>query len=136
MFARGYLGVSFAFGGDYEASMSQLEEALRLSPRGPLVVIWHLSKGWAALCAGRFEEAVQFASQALEANPEFPDIYAILAAARGHLGQATEGGAAPDQLLQRMPALTANDGRLERPFARASDKERFLDGLRRAGLAN
>ena len=52
-FARGYLGVSYAFGGDYEAALKQLDEAIRLSPRGLLVVIWHLCKGWAALLAER-----------------------------------------------------------------------------------
>jgi tetratricopeptide (TPR) repeat protein len=35
MFARGYLGVSYGFGGDYEVALPHLEEALLLSPRGP-----------------------------------------------------------------------------------------------------
>jgi len=39
-----------------------------------------------------------------------------------------------DQLSRRMPGLTASDPRLERPFARAADRERFLTGLRKAGL--
>jgi hypothetical protein len=34
-----------------------------------------------------------------------------------------------------MPGLTvANFERLNRPFARAADRERFLTGLRKAGL--
>jgi len=41
-----------------------------------------------------------------------------------------------DQLLRRMPALTVGDERLNRPFARADDQERFLTGLRKAGLAS
>src|SRR5262249_35257239 len=83
--ARGYLGGSYAFGGDYEAALPHLEEAIRLSPRGLLVVIWHLCKGWAALLAERYEEAVEFTAHAREANPEFPDIYAVVASAYGHL---------------------------------------------------
>jgi hypothetical protein len=39
-----------------------------------------------------------------------------------------------DALLWRMPALTVGDERLSRPFVRAADRERFLTGLRRAGL--
>ena len=38
-FARGYLGVSYGFGGDYETALPHLEEAMRLSPRGLLLVI-------------------------------------------------------------------------------------------------
>jgi adenylate cyclase len=135
MFARGYLGVSCGFGGDYEAALPHLEEALRLSPRGPLVVIWRLCKGWAALTAERFEEAVEFAVQARQANPEFPDIYAVLASANGHLRRADAAREALDQLIRRMPDLTASDPRLNRPFARAADRERFLEGLRQAGMA-
>jgi adenylate cyclase len=133
-FARGYLGAAYAFGGDYDAALPHLEEAIRLSPRDPLLIIWHLCKGWAALSAERYEEAIEFTTRAAEANPEFPDIYAVLAAANGHLGRAAAAGAALDQLLRRMPALTASDGRLDRPFARASDRERFLEGLRKAGM--
>ena len=133
-FARGYLGGSYAFGGDYEAALANLEEAIRLSPRSQLLVIWHLCEGWAALTVERHEEAVVFAARAREANPEFPDIYAVLASAYGHLGNATAGMAALDQLSQRMPGLTASDERLSRPFARASDRERYLEGLRKAGI--
>jgi adenylate cyclase len=131
-FARGYLGVSYAFGGDYEAALQHLEEAIRLSPQGLLVVIWHLCKGWAALLAGRYEEAVEFTELAREANRVFPEIYAVLASAYGHLGSNTASRSALDQLLYRMPGVTPSDERLVRPFARVADRERFLEGLRKA----
>ena len=134
MFARGYLGISYAFSGDYDAALTNVEEAMRLSPRGPLLIIWHLCKGWAALLAGRDEEAVEYATQATESNPEFPDIYAVLASANGHLGKEGPARAALDQLSRRMPALTLGDERLNRPFAHAGDRERVLTGLRKAGL--
>ncbi len=134
VFARGYLGVSYGFGGDYETALPHLEQALLLSPRGPLLVIWRLCKGWAALTAEHYEEAVNFAAQASEANPEFPDIYAVLASANGHLRRAAAARTALDQLTHRMPNLTASDERLNRPFGRAADRERFLEGLRKAGM--
>jgi TolB-like protein/class 3 adenylate cyclase/Flp pilus assembly protein TadD len=133
-FARGYLGASYAFGGDYEAALPHLEEAIRLSPRGLLLVIWHISKGWAALAAERYETAVEFTERAREANPEFPDIYAVLASAYGHLGNTAAAREALHQLLHRMPGLTASDERLARPFARPADRGRFLEGLTKAGL--
>ena len=96
-FARGYFGGSYAFAGDYEAALSHLEDAIRLSPRGWLVVVWHICKGWAALLAERYQEAVEFTELAREANPEFPDIYAVLASAYGHLGNTVAARAALDQ---------------------------------------
>ncbi len=98
------------------------------------MVLYYLGMGWATFTAGRFEEAIEFAMRAAEANPEFPDIYAVLAAANGQLGRAAAARAALDQLARRMPGLTASDGRLDRPFARAVDRERFLEGLRKAGM--
>jgi uncharacterized protein YdcH (DUF465 family) len=53
-------------------------------------------------------EALNFATQAAEANPEFPDIYAVLASANGHLGRIAEAREALDQLVHRMPNLTAS----------------------------
>jgi len=132
-FARGYLGASYAFGGNYEAAVSHLDEAIRLSPRSPLLVLWHICKAWAALTAERDDEAVRFALQAREASAEFPDNYAVLASAYGHLKNSAAARAALDDLSRRMPGITARDERLNRPFARAVDQERFFDGLRKAG---
>ena len=110
------------------------DEALRLSPRDPLLLLWYLPKGWAALNAEHYEEAIEFAIRAAEAHPEFPDIYAVRAAAEGQLGRVDAGRSTLDELLRRMPGLTASDPRLDRPFGRAADRERFLEGLRKAGL--
>ena len=133
-FAHGYIGVSHAFAGERDATTLHADYAIRLSPRDPLLVIWYLCQGWAALTAERYEEAVEFAIRAAESNPEFPDIYAVRAAAEGQLGRVDAGRSTLDELLRRMPALTVGDERLNRPFSRADDRERFLTGLRKAGL--
>ena len=133
-FAHGYIGVSHAFAGERDAVLRHCDEALRLSPRDPLLLLWYLPKGWAALNAELYEEAIEFAIRAAEANPEFPDVYAVRAAAEGQLGRVDAGRSTLGELLRRMPALTVADERFNRPFARAADRERFLAGLRKAGL--
>jgi adenylate cyclase len=133
-FARGYLGVSYGFAGDYEATLPQIDEAIRLSPRDPMANIWPLVNGWAALLSGRDAEAVEFAKQASEHNREFPDNYAVLASAYGHLGNEAAARAALAEFLRRSPVTGASDERLNRPFGSEAQRERFLDGLRRAGL--
>ncbi len=90
--------------------------------------------GLGGVALGALREAVEFATQAAEANPEFPDIYMVLAAAHGHLANADAARAALDELLRCMPGLTASDERLNRPFGSAEQRERFLEGLRKAGL--
>ena len=133
-FARGFLGVSYAFAGDYDPTLSHTEEAIRLSPRDPLSVVWHLCKGWAALLSDRYQEAVEFTTEAAEANPEFPDVYVVLAAAYGHLGNAVAADQALAEFLRRTPVLTVSDERLNRPFGSPAQRERFLEGLRKAGM--
>jgi adenylate cyclase len=135
VYARGYLGVSYAFTGDYDEALSHLDEAIKLSPRDPLLIIWHLCKGWAALLSERDRDAAEFAIEAIGDNPEFPDNYAVLAAAYGHLGNPVEARRALDELLRRMPHLTLADERLNRPFGSDDERQRFLEGLRLAGLA-
>jgi hypothetical protein len=50
------------------------------------------------------------------------------------MGSLDAAHVALDELRRRMPNLTAGDERLTRPFKRAVDRARFLDGLRKAGL--
>ena len=50
-FARGYLGVAYSFGGEPDRSLAALEEAIRLSPRDFLMVIWHTASAWSQLHA-------------------------------------------------------------------------------------
>jgi len=126
--------VSHAFTGDYEPAVLHCDEAIRLSPRDPLLVIWHLCKGWAALLSEHDQEAIEFTSEAVAANAEFPDNYAVLAAAHGHLGNSAEARAALNEFMRRSPVLTATDERLNRPFGTPAQRERFLEGLRLAGL--
>ncbi len=132
--AHGYLGVVHSFSAEPEAADSCMETTIRLSPHDPLLVIWYAAPAWGALCTERFEDAVAHAKKAVSHNPDFPDTFIILASACGHTGRIDEAKAALEQFQQHLPGLTVNDPRLIRPFKRPEDQERFLDGLRKAGL--
>jgi len=132
-FARGYLGVAHAFAGDYSAALQQLEEAVRLSPRDPLLVIWHTSMGWASFTAGKYREAVEHARRGMEINPEFPDTHGVMAAGYAAVDDLAPAKAAFAQFLRRMPGLTRRDPRLVRPFKRREDSDRFVELLAKAG---
>ena len=133
-FAHGYVGVVHAFGGDPDRAIENVREAMRLSPRDLLMVIWHVVEGWAHLSAERFDQAAESARLAIGSNAAFADAHAILASALGHAGRLDEAQTALDECLRHLPGLTLGDPRLIRPFRRAADHDRFLDGLRKAGL--
>jgi adenylate cyclase len=133
-FARGYLGTAHSFGGDPDRSLAAVQDAMRLSPRDCLMVIWHTVSAWSHLHAERFAEAVACAKQAIDFNPSFPDSHGIFAAAAAHLGRMTEARYGLNGFLRLLPGLALSDPRLVRPFRRLEDRERFIIGLRKAGL--
>jgi adenylate cyclase len=133
-FARGYLGTAYAFGGECDPAIQNVQEAMRLSPRDFLMVVWFTVSAWAYLSAGKFEQAADCGKRAIDCNPAFPDAHGTFAAASAHLGHMADARAGLDEFMRLMPGLTAGDERLIRPFRRPADRERFLDGLRKAGL--
>jgi tetratricopeptide (TPR) repeat protein len=133
-YARGYLGTAYAFGGECDLDIQNMQEAMRLSPRDFLMVVWFLGNAWAYLSAGKFEQAADCAKRAIDCNPAFPDTHGVFAAASAHLGHMADARAGLDGYMRLMPGLTAGDERLIRPFRRPDDRECFLDGLRKAGL--
>jgi tetratricopeptide (TPR) repeat protein len=133
-FARGYLGTAYSFGGEPEQSLAAMPEAMRLSPRDYLMVIWHTVSAWSHLHAERFGESVDCAKQAIDFNPSFPDSYCTMAAAAAHLGRMTDAALGIGGLVRLLPGLSLGDLRLVRPFRRPADRERFIAGLRKAGL--
>ena len=132
-FVNGYLGVSYGFAGDYDTALPILDHAIRLSPRDPLLTIWHLCKGWAAFnrnVIGRLSNSrrplsrliVSFLTYTLCWRPHTA-ISAMLPR-QGSIGRVSAANAGGDGFRER----------LNRPFGTPAQREHFLDGLRRAGL--
>ena len=84
---------------------------------------------------GQDEKAAEWARKTVEANPQFPSGHRTLAASSGNLGQLTEAEAAREKLQELLPHLTLGQLRESLPyFKNPDDLERYLDGLRTAGL--
>jgi TolB-like protein len=132
--AYGYLGLALSMSGEHDAATAALDEAARLSPRDPFLAVWHMARAIGAFSAERYEEAIDWAKQANEENPQFAGAYRILAACYGRLERGDEAKAAMADLLKHMPGLTIAATRKQVPLKRPEDLERYLDGLRKAGL--
>ncbi len=132
---RGLLGAALGVAGDYDAALDQFEMAMRLSPRDAHIASWYNYLGIAAFVVGRDEEAAEWAAKTVQANPTFPGGYRTLAASYGNLGRLTEAEAAREKLQELLPRLTIGQLRERLPYFKDPDKlERYLDGLRKAGL--
>ena len=103
-----------------------------LSPRDPRQGIWLWIKSIAHLTARQYDDAVEWARQAIQRHAENFDAQLVLAASLGHLGRTEEARAA----LAASKIQTPDDPR--RPtlfwaYKLDADKEHFLEGLRKAG---
>ncbi|GGH22313.1 TolB amino-terminal domain-containing protein [Cribrihabitans marinus] len=127
-----YHGVS----GQYEAAIAAYERAIALSPRDPLKAFWRGGVGIGAYIAGEYAICAENARAGLRDNPGFASLMRQETAALGMLGQMDEARASLDRLLDRMPGLTLEQVRQIVPVRHDADQERWLDGLRLAGLGN
>jgi adenylate cyclase len=128
------LGLTFAFSGDYNGAVGMLDDADRLSPRDRFRALWMAYRAVAGFGAGKYEEAVSWAKSAIEQNPEIPGPYRAMAAAYGQLGMLDEARSALSKAVELISGLTVTSAAAQLPWKNAEDAERYLDGLRKAGL--
>jgi len=130
------LGFSLTFAGNPEAAIPRFETAIRLSPNDPEMPSFLEMLAWACLQTKRYEVAVEWSSKAIRRpNAEFW-AYANLAAALGHLGRRDEAIVALGELLRRNPDFSPKFLRKHVYYNRVPDHlEHYIDGLRKAGLA-
>ncbi len=133
--SRTLLGAALGVAGDYDAALQQFETALRLSPRDLHIATWYHYMAIAAFVAGRDEEAAEWSIKAIQSNPQLPAGYRTLASIYGNSGRLGEAAAAREKLQDLLPHLTIAQLRENLPyFKNAEDLERYLGGLRKAGL--
>ena len=132
--AYGGLGQALALAGEYNGAVTQINKAIRLSPRDPFMVYWFGHLGLASFVEERYEDACDWGSKAIQENPRFPGGHRLLASSYGQLGRVNEAATELKELLLLMPGMTADDVRRQVPFRKPRDMERYIDGLRKAGL--
>ncbi|WP_246139434.1 adenylate/guanylate cyclase domain-containing protein [Falsiphaeobacter marinintestinus] len=125
-----YYGVS----GDYDKAKSAYECAVALSPRDPLKPFWRGGFGAAIFLSGAYEECLENAREGLRETPGFASLMRQEAAALGMLESGDNAKQSVQRLLTAMPGLTVTTVRHIVPIRYPDDHERWLEGLRRAGL--
>ncbi len=123
--------------GRAEEAEAHVAEAMRLSPRDPLLWSWYLCIGIADLCLGRLDRAADNLRKAIELNPKsiFSQLY--LAAALALAGRDAEAEKACAAGRRLAPGFTVSkwraDTRSSNPVYLAQ-RERIYEGLRKAGV--
>jgi tetratricopeptide (TPR) repeat protein len=97
------------------------------------MAFWIMGRVWANFIAGRYEEAVEAAQHAIQLAPNNPTYRRQLAASYAMLDRNDEAQAALREYLRLEPNHTIADAK-KVPTKVAEHLNRFLDGLRKAGL--
>jgi len=132
--AEGLLGIMLSWRGDYDEAVLHADRAERLSPNDTAYSWSSLARTSAAFGSGQYEQAAEWARTTTEALPEFPGGWRFLVASLAHLGRMDEAIAAKDQLLRILPHESLGLVRIVLPWDNAEFMERFVDGLRKAGV--
>jgi adenylate cyclase len=115
--------------GRFEQARSDLNQAIRLSPRNPGIDYWHLALGEAELGLGNLDPTIDEAQKALSAGDRSSAPYLELTAAYALSGKMEDAKAALAKARRLNPDLTVKWMIDSWPNTPA-----MFDGLRKAGL--
>ena len=133
-FTWGMSAVTYCYLGDAEQAMDRLRNAWRLSPFDPLNFMFYTAAGIASLVADRPQEAIAWLQKALRANARYCPCLRTLAIAFALDGRKDEAISAGRDLIAAQPTFRISRFASWYPLKRAADLDRFLAGLRIAGL--
>jgi len=132
--AYGWLGMAQAITGRPEEAIANLEKARRLDPHAPATQSYLVYTAWAHFAAGRYDEAVAEALRAVEMEPRDALAHRTVAASYAQLGRLEEARSALGEELRLEPDLSLQKVRRQSGISESDFLERWLDGLRKAGL--
>ena len=131
----------FLTGGSGEEAIQLTEQAIRLSPRDPLIANRYFSIGLVHLFLSRVDEAIPWLEKARRADPRIAPPHYFLASAyglKGELDRAKAELAEAQKLIgtDRYSTIASSkaNGDLNTPAVRDRFEGVFLAGLRKAGM--
>jgi len=127
-------GEGLAMAGEFDAAIKVLDTAMWLSPKDPLVFWTYNAMAMAHFGEERNEEAASWARRALSHNPEFAFGYRTLATSLAHAGQVDAAREALARATEIEPNFTYAGGRRVLLTGSPEFAERYMEGLRMAGL--
>ena len=132
--ARGIYGVALTYCGRWEDGDLAARQALRLSPRDPFAAVYCGVVAYAQFIGGNYDEAIRMSREGLRQRNDFVGAHRVLAASAGMTGRMEIADAAIAELRRAQPNISLAWIAKEIPFKLDADRDRYLEGFRRAGL--
>ncbi len=119
--------------GGAEEALGQIKQAMRLNPHFPFWYFYVL--GTSQFHLTRYDAAVENFEKAIERNPTVPWPHRYLASTYGRLGRTDDAEWEIEELAAMGYDLTLDSARQMLNIAHPAYLERYLDGLRKAGVS-
>ena len=129
-----YSGATHILRGEHELGIEHVLRAQRLSPLDPTQPQFMAVISLGHFCLGRFEEASQWAGNAVREQPNLLSPLLILAASAGQMGRLEEAQKLVPQIFALSPSYRLSRIKERVPFRRPQDFALYAEGLRLAGL--
>ena len=120
--------------GEPELALQRLERYGELAPLDPYSAFFEGLYTIAYTFKGDYERAVIVGRRCTKAMPGFVAGYKPLIASLGHLGRRAEAKPYVAKLLSLEPTFTVESFGRRYPFKREEDRQRYMEGLRLAGI--
>jgi TolB-like protein len=133
--AHVHLSHGLTFAGYDRETIEHAEHAIRLSPLDPLKALCIGGVAVAHYLAGRYPEAIETTLEAARLRPGFQGAHRMHCAALAQAGRLEEARAALALVKREQPHLSIDWIRANVPYQTPELMERFLDGMRKAGLS-
>ncbi|HLN09011.1 MAG TPA: BTAD domain-containing putative transcriptional regulator [Xanthobacteraceae bacterium] len=125
---------TYSYIGEPEAALQRLARYRDLAPFDPYHSWFEYFYTIAYIFKGDYENAVAIGQRVVTVNPDFVNGYKPLIASLGHLGRREEARPYVDRLLALEPNFTVERFGQVYPIKHETDRERYMTGLRLAGV--
>ncbi len=132
--AHSHLSHIFAFAGQADEAIKHGGEAIRLSPLDPEMAFFLGGVAVAHYTAGRFAQALECATEALRLRPGFQGAQRMRCASLAQMGRIEEAQSFLAAARREHRGLSIAWIKASVPYQTPELMERFLDGMRKAGL--
>jgi adenylate cyclase len=121
--------------GDFDGSIDAARSAIRIGSNDPWSFFFFGVLSASLYMRQDYEEAREAANIGMQKFPWYPSSYRWKAIALAQLGQVDAAKATLGQFLDLSPRFDVSAAQQSYSFRRKADRDHYIDGLRKAGLA-
>jgi adenylate cyclase len=130
--AYAFLAEVLNYAGRPDEAIGFAKKAMRLDPNYPPWAVFHLADSYFQL--RRYDEALAALQDTLRRGPSFSPAHRVLAIIYAELGREQDARAEVAEILRISPGASLDVWRERYPYKHQTDLERFIAGLRKAGM--